>query len=215
VSKHARSPRSPLTERRYLSRAAAVAVLLVAHTSPIETQSASAPESLATGTLAQIFVVGDAIHPAPIIRDTFGATTPPTVLWPVGDNAAISDGFGPREAPCTGCTSNHQGADFNPGQGTPIVAIGAGTVAEVSSSTGGYGESVIVEHEVDGERVSSLYAHMEPGTISVAPGDSVQAGQLIGKVGNTGASTGPHLHLEIRMNGTPTDPIAWLQGKTR
>ncbi|MCB1281661.1 MAG: M23 family metallopeptidase, partial [Salinibacterium sp.] len=65
-----------------------------------------------------------------------------------------------------------------------------------------------------GQKVSSLYAHMQEGTVTVALGEAVTVGQIIGRVGNTGLSMGPHLHFEILLDGVhPTDPYAWLTAR--
>lgn len=133
------------------------------------------------------------------------------VIWPVGSGVRLSDGFGPRSSPCSGCSSDHKGLDMLPGAGTTIKSIADGTVAEVGSSGGGYGVYAIVRHVVNGQKVSSLYAHMQSGSLAVSEGQSVSKGQRLGRVGSTGASTGAHLHLEIRVNGTPVDPYQWLK----
>jgi murein DD-endopeptidase MepM/ murein hydrolase activator NlpD len=69
----------------------------------------------------------------------------------------------------------------------------------------------IIDHTIDGELVSSVYAHMAEGSLAISVGQAVTVGDLVGNVGNTGQSTGPHLHFEILLDGvTPTDPFAWL-----
>jgi murein DD-endopeptidase MepM/ murein hydrolase activator NlpD len=77
-----------------------------------------------------------------------------------------------------------------------------------ASSLGNYIE---VEHVIEGQHVTSLYAHLDPSTIKVEEGDEVQVGDELAGVGNTGISTGPHLHLEIHVNGDYVDPITFLQ----
>ncbi|WP_394771647.1 M23 family metallopeptidase [Lacisediminihabitans sp.] len=133
-----------------------------------------------------------------------------TIQWPFPVAVPISSGFGPRIAPCGGCSSFHEGVDFTPGSGVPIGAIADGVVSLVSSS-GAYGNHVIIDHVVNGQKVQSLYAHMQTGSVTVAVGDVVKVTQVIGKVGSTGESTGAHLHLEIHLDGTPVDPFAWLK----
>ena len=133
------------------------------------------------------------------------------IQWPFPTGVPITDGFGPRAAPCSGCSTMHKGLDMTPGVGTPIGAIAAGTVIEAVSSDAGLGVSARIEHLVDGRTYVSVYAHMQFGSLTVSEGDQVQVGQQIGAVGNTGQSTGPHLHLEIWQDGTtPIDPYAWL-----
>ncbi len=132
------------------------------------------------------------------------------IRWPVAGTITVSSPFGPRRAPCETCSSIHQGVDLTPGAGTPIGAIAAGTV-RVSTTHPEYGQYVIIDHQIDGRLVSTLYAHMIFGSSPLQPGDTVAVGQLVGLVGNTGASTGAHLHLQVMPGGTtPIDPIPWL-----
>jgi murein DD-endopeptidase MepM/ murein hydrolase activator NlpD len=134
-----------------------------------------------------------------------------SIQWPFPITVPIASGFGDRLAPCSGCSSYHEGVDFVPGAGTPIGAIASGVVSLVKSDRGGLGEHVAVDHVINGQKVQSVYAHMQAGTILVSVGEAVQAGQVLGLVGSTGASTGAHLHLEIRVNGIPVDPFVWLK----
>lgn len=138
------------------------------------------------------------------------AATSDLVVWPVGASP-ISAGFGLRDAPCAACSSNHKGIDFTPGSGYPISAIADGVVSEVQVSDSGYGNWVLIDHVVDGQVVQSGYAHMQFGSITVSVGDFVSAGQQIGAVGNTGVSTGAHLHFELRVDETQVDPQPWLE----
>lgn len=134
------------------------------------------------------------------------------VQWPFAQEVPISSGFGPRVQPCATCSSYHYGVDFAPDEGTPIQAIADGVVSNAGNS-GGLGVMVAIDHEVDGERITSVYAHMITGSPTVQIGDPVTVGQVIGKVGNTGVSTGAHLHLELHRDGDPIDPLAWLKQK--
>ncbi|MEB0286170.1 M23 family metallopeptidase [Cryobacterium sp. 10S3] len=150
--------------------------------------------------------------PAPIIRDGFASAV---VAWPVDtEDAKISDLFGPRPAPCSGCTTNHLGVDFNPGAEYPIHAAAAGTVLEVAGPGGDYGWHVIIAHDFAGQQLETLYAHM-PRRPLVSVGQRVGIGQQLGNVGTTGNSTGPHLHFELRDHGVPVDPLPWLYTNTR
>lgn len=136
-----------------------------------------------------------------------------TIQWPFPRYVPIASGFGPRPAPCNGCSSFHDGLDFLPGAGAPIGAIAAGVVTIVGQDTGGYasyGTRVVIEHVINGQKVESLYAHMIAGSPTVAVGQTVTVGQTLGLVGSTGASTGAHLHLGISLGGTFVDPYAWL-----
>ena len=108
--------------------------------------------------------------------------------------------FGTRIDPITGKTSAHHGVDIAAPEGTPIPAAKAGTVIR-TGDRGGYGNAIEIVHP-DG--TSTLYAHTSG--ISVAEGDHVDAGDIVGFVGQTGRTTGPHLHLEVRKGGSFVDP---------
>ena len=97
----------------------------------------------------------------------------------------------------------HAGVDIAAAVGTPILAPIDGTVAFVGRK-GGYGRTLIIEHK-DG--IATLYGHTSE--ILVSEGQIIKKGQLVAKVGNSGHSTGPHLHYEVRMEGSPLSPLAW------
>jgi murein DD-endopeptidase MepM/ murein hydrolase activator NlpD len=122
----------------------------------------------------------------------------------------ISSGFGERVAPCRGCSSYHQGLDFTPGRGAPIYSIAEGVVLR-SEFSGGFGQHAIIEHVINGQRVTSTYAHMVGGSSPLVVGQQLLAGDFVGTVGSTGTSTGAHLHLEIRIDDIAIDPFQWLQ----
>ncbi|MEO6116546.1 MAG: M23 family metallopeptidase, partial [Pseudolysinimonas sp.] len=126
-------------------------------------------------------------------RDAFAVTSFTTVQWPVDPSSPVASGFGYRVSPCAGCSSFHQGTDFDPGRGTPIAAIADGVVTEVGNPSGGLGVYAIIRHSIDGVTFSSLYGHMQLGSLQLAVGQTVSRGQLVGLVGSTGASTGAHL----------------------
>lgn len=106
-----------------------------------------------------------------------------------------------------GGTVFHTGVDFAVPVGTEVVTPMGGTVAYVDYDPGGYGNVVVIENG----GVQMLFAHLSYAL--VAPGDRVSPGKVIGFSGNSGFSTGPHLHWEVRVNGQPKDPIAFMQGK--
>ena len=141
---------------------------------------------------------------------SYSTTGQGPVRWPFPVAVPISSGFGARVAPCRYCSSYHRGVDFTPGRGTPIYAISDGVVTQQEYS-GGYGEHAYIEHDINGQTVLLVYAHMAGGSSPLEPGDRVQAGDFVGLVGNTGISTGPHLHFEIRIDGVYLDPFTWLQ----
>ncbi|MGI9823838.1 peptidoglycan DD-metalloendopeptidase family protein [Agromyces sp. Marseille-Q5079] len=133
------------------------------------------------------------------------------IVWPVITPERTSDGFGPRSAPCAGCSTNHDGIDFNPGAGTPVMSVADGVVVLATENGGGLGVNVEVQHNIGGELVTSSYAHMQNGSIAVSVGQQVTAGQQLGLVGSTGQATGPHLHLEMfGTDGVRFDGFAWL-----
>jgi murein DD-endopeptidase MepM/ murein hydrolase activator NlpD len=108
-------------------------------------------------------------------------------------------------------SAGHDGVDFLPGFGAPIAAIADGVVTEVGNPEGALGVHVTIEHVVDGQKVYSTYGHMQLGSMQLHVGDAVARGQVIGAVGSTGTSTGPHLHFEIELeNGSTVNPLPWL-----
>lgn len=116
----------------------------------------------------------------------------------------ITSPFGERVHPIFGTVRNHYGTDFNGSTGDPIVAASGGVVLSSGWRTG-YGNTVVVSH---GEGFTTLYAHMSD--MNVSAGDQVAGGDLIGWVGNTGWSTGSHLHFEVRLDGVALDPALYL-----
>jgi hypothetical protein len=146
------------------------------------------------------------------VRGTFVNVPTSAVQWPF-ESSPISSRFGARKAPCRGCSSDHKGLDFTPGAGTPISAMADGVVREVNSNRGGLGTNVVIDHLVDGQLVTSVYGHMQAGSVPLSEGENVGVGTMVGRVGNTGASTGAHLHFEIHVKGSPVDPYAWLASR--
>lgn len=114
----------------------------------------------------------------------------------------IASGFGYRIDPVYKTTKMHEGLDFAAPQGTPIYATADGTINTAGSTGNGYGNHVIINH---GYGYETLYGHMV--RVKVKSGETVKRGQVIGWVGSTGKSTGPHLHYEVHKNGTKIDPI--------
>lgn len=147
------------------------------------------------------------------LADNFANNPTNTVVqWPFSHGVPVSSGFGPRVSPCHGCSSLHDGLDLAPGRGTPIEAIADGIVAKTGNPSGAFGVYVVIDHSINGQPVSSLYGHLLAGSLTVAVGDIIRKGQVVGKVGSTGASSGPHLHLGIYLAGTDAvDPYSWLK----
>jgi hypothetical protein len=120
----------------------------------------------------------------------------------------ITSLFGNRQDPYYHVWQLHAGVDLGAPAGTAIHAAAPGRVTQAGWS-GGYGNYTCIDHgQVDGQRLSTCYAHQQ--RILVTPGQQVGAGDVIGQVGSTGASTGPHLHFEVRLGGRPVDPMPWI-----
>jgi murein DD-endopeptidase MepM/ murein hydrolase activator NlpD len=114
----------------------------------------------------------------------------------------IASGFGMRIDPVYGTPKMHKGLDFAAPQGTPIYATGDGTIEIAGNTNDGYGNHVVINH---GYGYETLYGHMV--RVKVRQGQHVTRGEVIGWVGSTGKSTGPHCHYEVHINGIPVDPV--------
>jgi lipoprotein NlpD len=119
-------------------------------------------------------------------------------LWPV--EGKLGDGFEDNER------KRHQGIDIRASQGTPIKASSAGIVIYSGNTIKGYGNMVILRHS---EEYVTVYAHNQVNLVE--EGARMEKGEIIGKVGQTGRATGPHLHFEIRRNNKPVDPLLFLE----
>lgn len=124
------------------------------------------------------------------------------VIWPV--TGPISSPFGPRTSPIFGTPEFHTGIDIAVDYGIPVKAAEAGQIVS-SGLMEGYGNVVIIDH---GGALATLYAHMS--SLAVGAGQTVTKGQVVGAIGCTGWCTGPHLHFEIRIGGTPVQPLNML-----
>ncbi len=125
-----------------------------------------------------------------------GAPSAAGFVWPV--SGPVTSGFGERWG------RMHEGIDIAVPEGTPVVAAAAGTVIEAGWG-GGYGNLVVIDH---GNGLATAYAHNS--SIAVAAGSQVSQGQVVAASGNTGSSTGPHVHFEVRVNGSAVDPLGYL-----
>lgn len=124
-------------------------------------------------------------------------------IQPISDKylKQMASGYGYRSDPVYGTRKFHEGLDYSSDIGTPVYATGNGTVKKAGWD-GAYGNAIDIDH---GYNYLTRFAHLSQ--ILVKPGQKVKRGDLIGKVGNTGKSTGPHLHYEVRLNGQPQNPV--------
>ncbi|MBT1678876.1 M23 family metallopeptidase [Curtobacterium aurantiacum] len=213
--------RGPVRHTLPAAAATAVACLFVSVTAP-QTASAAAgvlpAASAASGT--QHFTADGSTGPT-AGRDDFSVGRTAAALRVPGGSGptggavrptvgAVPDegGFGSRwVVGCAACSSNHQGVDFAAAIGTPVVAALPGRVVS-AGVLGGYGNQVLLQH-ADG--TETRYGHLS--VIDVRPGQVVAVGERLGAVGDTGVSTGAHLHFEVIVAGTPIDPASWLQAR--
>ena len=126
------------------------------------------------------------------------------MIWPLPGDGRVYSKFGPRKAPLPGASTYHKGVDIGGEYGAQIVSVLAGTVSRVAYTWDG-GNHVIVDH---GNGLQTKYLHCSKTLVSV--GDFVMQGEVIGLVGSTGVSTGPHLHFGVMINGTHVDPLKYI-----
>lgn len=129
--------------------------------------------------------------------------------WAMPVSGYVSSPYGYRVHPVSGRVAFHSGTDIATACGRPIYAASSGTV-EYAGWNGSYGNFIRINH---GGGLTTAYAHIQPGGILVQMGQPVAVGQQIARVGTTGNSTGCHSHLEVRQNGSSTDPMAYLRNK--
>lgn len=125
-------------------------------------------------------------------------------IWPV--HGRLTAGFGQRMDPFSGEKAFHPGIDIADAVGTDVVATGDGLVIEAEPDAG-YGRSILIDH---GDGITTRYAHLS--RIFVVVGEQVKKGEIIGAIGVSGRTTGPHLHYEVRIHGTPVNPGRFLHG---
>ena len=158
----------------------------------IWTQEANSLAAVSAQLAAQIH----AAQAAPPAAPAQSAPSSSGLIWPV--RGPITSPFGMRWGRL------HPGIDIGAATGTPLKAAASGRVI-VAAYSGGYGNLVVIDH---GNGLATAYAHQSQ--IAVSVGQQVSQGQVIGYVGSTGFSTGPHLHFEVRVNGSPVDPMGYL-----
>jgi len=125
-------------------------------------------------------------------------------IWPV--QGRVTAGFGERMDPFSGEQAFHPGIDIADPIGTDVVATGDGLVIEAEPDAG-YGRSILID---DGDGITTRYAHLSK--MFVVVGEQVKQGEIIGAIGTTGRTTGPHLHYEVRIHGIPVNPARFLPG---
>lgn len=189
---------------------------LVAGSTPVDSadvQAFSAPEGLesdaleraaegfTTVTMAEVAAENGINYSDTLFVNDMSAP----IQWPFVVGVGMSSAFGQRWGRL------HTGVDLVPGAGAPVQAIADGVVRVSSEAGASFGVHVIIDHEIDGMKVSSHYAHMEYGSLEVEVGQHVTVGTILGKTGNTGRSYGAHLHFEIWIDDVPVDPIPFMR----
>ena len=122
---------------------------------------------------------------------------------PLSEPVRINSAFGYRLHPVSGKWAGHQGIDYAAPKGTPIRATAQGEITFIGVQNG-YGKVIFVEHD---NAYSTVYAHQSRFKRGLSKGARIEKGQIIGYVGSTGTSSGPHLHYELRVNNQPVDPV--------
>lgn len=163
-----------------------------------ERKAAAEAEARRLAAIAQTKVSKPPPAPEPVVQQPSTSG----MLWPA--NGPTTSDFGWRTHPVFGDRRFHAGIDIGAGYGVPIYAARDGVV-HTAGSMGGFGNAVVIDH---GGGVATLYAHQS--TLAVSAGQQVRRGDTIGYVGSSGYSTGAHLHFEVRVNGSPTDPMAYF-----
>lgn len=134
-----------------------------------------------------------------------GSSSPVPDRWPTAREWPVTSPFGPRKDPHSGTWRTHTGMDVSAPKGTEVFATAPGRVVYGGRNRGGYGKLVKVDH---GGGVETWYAHLSRR--AVREGAYVRRGQKLGRVGKTGRTTAPHLHYEVRVDGSPVDPAPYL-----
>jgi len=132
------------------------------------------------------------------------------MVWPVPSSGNVTSGFGVRMHPVFRVMRQHSGIDIAARHGANVVAADRGTVI-TSAFNSSFGHFIVIAHgeNANGDRITTLYAHLS--SRGVSPGQVVERGQVIGRIGSTGVSTGPHLHFEVTVNGTRVNPLPFVR----
>lgn len=179
---------------------------------PLRAAQAAKPAPLGSGDeeFRRLFTSWQSLEKTPVTASTAAAPIRLTTvsipsLMPL-EASALTSGFGMRIHPVLGGRRGHKGVDLASPMGTPIRAAADGVVSRADWFSS-YGLYVSLEH---GGQIETRYGHMS--RLNVAAGQIVHKGDIIGYVGSTGRSTGPHLHYEVRIAGTAVNPVPYLQG---
>lgn len=220
----------PRSRARRIVATAAAACSALGLTGVLALPSTAAPATTGKAALMQqqkLFSTagGDAVEAGDLealsgvlIEDTgvdgasFVNFTDAAVQYPFPSGVPLTDGFGYRTAPVA---QFHDAQDFAAADGTPVQAIADGTVAEAGFSGDGCGFGLLLKHRIGDMDVESRYCHMQINSNALAVGDRVSVGQQVGRVGATGMAFGAHLHLVIRVEGKPVDPMPFLDEQNR
>jgi hypothetical protein len=132
------------------------------------------------------------------------------LYWPLA-GVAVTSGYGARQHPILGGARLHRGVDLPARSGTPVRAAADGII-RYRGRNGGYGRFIRLDH---GFSLETAYGHLRGYAQGLRPGTRVHRGEVIGYVGSSGLSTGPHLHYEVRMNGRALDPLAFMPSVPR
>lgn len=202
---------------RHRMLAAAIVLVAAALVLPngVTAIAATSTEKTAAAPPLQTFEPSELATMPLLEREEITMDVRPPIMYPVGDYA-VASGFGPRVAACDACSTDHRGVDWTLGYGTDIKAMADGVVSEVGTPggiAGTLGHWMTIEHVFNGQRVTSLYAHMAPGSNPHRAGDEVRVGDVIGQIGSSGVTTAPHLHFELHLDGIQVNPLPWLRSQ--
>ncbi len=202
---------------RHLALTAAAVLVAAAVVLPtsVSAIAATTEEEVEAAPASQVFVPSELATMSLLEREEITMDVRPPIMYPVGDYA-VASGFGYRPSACDACSTDHRGVDWTLGYGTEIKAMADGVVSEVGTPggiAGSLGHWTAIEHVIDGQRITSLYAHMIAGSNPHRVGDEVRVGDIIGQIGTSGVTTAPHLHFELHLDGIQVNPLPWLRAQ--